>query len=113
MNGELRSISTEDTSLIPRRQGVLECLRCHWPEIQSYGVKTIAVFGSTARDEARPDSDVDLLVEFEADARVTFYQFCDLQDYLESILRIRVDLGTFDSLRPRTAAKILKEAVYV
>ncbi len=103
----------EDQFLIPRRQEVLERLRCHWSEIKGHGVETMAIFGSTARDEARPGSDVDMLVKFRADARVSFYQFFDLQDYLESILRVRVDLGTFDSLHPRIAAEILKEAVYV
>ncbi|AGY59555.1 nucleotidyltransferase family protein [Gloeobacter kilaueensis] len=97
----------------PRRQEVLDCLRRHWSQLQAFGVKSIALFGSVVRDEARRDSDVDLLVEFEPGEVVTFARFFELQDFLEALLQRPVDLGTPSSLKPRIAASVFKELIYV
>ena len=68
-----------------RRDDVLERLNLHREELRTrFGVGSIALFGSYARDEARPDSDVDLLVEFERPP--TFLSYMDLIDYLEQLL---------------------------
>ena len=48
-----------------RKDQVLAILSAHQAELRELGVKSLALFGSVARDEARPDSDVDLLIEFE------------------------------------------------
>ena len=76
-----------------------------------YGVKSLALFGSVARDEATPASDVDLLVDF--DRPVGLFGLFALQDYLETILGCPVDLGTPDSLKPRLREKVLAESVNV
>jgi hypothetical protein len=78
---------------------------------QKYGVKSLALFGSVSRDEAGPASDVDLLVEF--DRPVGYFGLFALQDYLESQLGCKVDLGTPHSLKPRIRARILGECVRV
>lgn len=92
-----------------RRDEALRILAEHREEIARYGVKSLALFGSVARDEARPDSDVDVLVEFEKP--VGFFKFYDLQQYLESILGRRVDLVTRDGLHPRLKDRILGEVI--
>ncbi len=94
-----------------RRDELLNLLTEHRAEIRSLGAKSLAVFGSFARDEARQDSDVDLLVEF--DAPPTFNQFMDLKFYLEDLSGRRVDLGTSDSIKARVRQRILREAIYV
>ncbi len=76
-----------------------------------YGVKSLALFGSVARDEATSTSDVDLLVEF--DRPVGLFGLFVLQDYLEILFGCPVDLGTPDSLKPRIRSKVLEECVYV
>ncbi len=73
------------------------------------GVKSIAIFGSTARNEAREDSDVDVLVEFSGD--VGLFEFLDLQARLEAIVGRKVDLVTDDALKSQMRPRILKEAV--
>jgi predicted nucleotidyltransferase len=78
---------------------------------ERYGVKSLALFGSVARDEATPASDVDLLVEFNRP--VGLFGLFALQDYLESLLGCPVDLGTPDSLKPRIRARVLQEMVHV
>jgi hypothetical protein len=75
------------------------------------GVKSLALFGSAVRGEAREDSDVDLLVEFQRP--VGLFEFIDLKGYLEDLLGCRVDLGTSASLRPQLRDAVLREAVYV
>jgi predicted nucleotidyltransferase len=65
---------------------------------KQYGVKSLALFGSVARDEATSSSDVDLLVEFNRP--VGYFGLFALQDYLEKLLDCPVDLGTPDSLNP-------------
>jgi predicted nucleotidyltransferase len=92
-----------------RRDEVLRILRDHREEFRAYGVKHLVLFGSVARDEAGPDSDVDILVEF--DEPVGLFRLLDLKDHLERLLGARVDLGTEDGLQPRTRARVLKEVV--
>lgn len=94
-----------------QRDAVLELLRAHRADLERLGVKSLALFGSTARNEATPMSDVDLLVEFARP--VGLFEFIDVQNYLEELLESRVDLGTPGSIRPRLRERVLREAVYV
>lgn len=75
---------------------------------RKYGVRALALFGSQARGDARPDSDVDLLVEFE---NPTFDNFMNLKFDLEQRLRRPVDLVTRAALRPRLRPYIEAEAI--
>ncbi|MBI4572943.1 MAG: nucleotidyltransferase family protein [candidate division NC10 bacterium] len=93
------------------RDEIIRLLREHRPELERLGVKSLALFGSTARGEAREESDVDLLVEFQRP--VGLFEFVDLKGYLENLLGCRVDLGTPASLKPQLRDPVLKEAVYV
>ncbi len=72
-------------------------------------MKSLLVFGSVARDEARTDSDVDLLVEF--DRPVGLFTFIRLKRYLEGIFECPVDLGTPDSLKPYLREPVFREAI--
>jgi predicted nucleotidyltransferase len=94
-----------------RRSEILQELAAHRDELTRMGVKTLAVFGSVARDEARPDSDVDLLVEFLGPA--TFNGYMDLKFFLEDLLGRPIDLVTRKSIRPRLKTQIESEAFYV
>ena len=95
-----------------RKQELLERLATHRNVLRGqFGVKELLVFGSVARDEARPDSDVDVLVTFVSTAR--FDQFMELKFYLEELLGARVDLVTRKALRPHMRASVEQEAVNV
>ncbi|MCX6376309.1 MAG: nucleotidyltransferase family protein [Armatimonadetes bacterium] len=91
------------------RDEVLSILAEHKAELVAMGVKSIAIFGSTARNEAGADSDVDILVEFSAP--VGMFKFLDVKARLESILGREVDLATPDALRQQMRPRILKEAI--
>jgi uncharacterized protein with HEPN domain/predicted nucleotidyltransferase len=82
-----------------RRAEALRLLEAHRDELaREYRVTSLDLFGSLARDEAGPDSDVDLLVEFERPT--SFVELVDLQHRLEAIFGTKVDLVTPAGLRP-------------
>jgi predicted nucleotidyltransferase len=94
-----------------KRETVLRILSTHRQDLKNFHVKALALFGSVARDEARAESDVDLLVEFEG--RATFDRYMDLKFFLEECLGCRVDLVTRDALKPRLRPQVEKEAILV
>jgi uncharacterized protein len=81
--------------------------------LEKFSVKSISVFGSVVRDELRPDSDVDILVEFHSNARIGFFTFVHFKNQLSDLLGCPVDLVTPDVLHPALKEKILGEAVHV
>ena len=91
---------------------ILEVLRTNVITIQSFGVKTIGVFGSYVREEQGNTSDLDVLVEFEK-GKKNFDNFMDLLFFLEDLLQIKVDLVTKKALSPYIGPSILKEVVYI
>jgi len=93
------------------RDEVLTILRAHLPEIRALGVSSLALFGSFARDEAGPDSDVDVLVEF-AD-RPTFRSYSAVLFYLEDLLGRPVDLAIRGDVKARIRPRVEREAVRV
>jgi predicted nucleotidyltransferase len=92
-----------------RRADALRLIEAHRAELKSFGVRSLALFGSVARDEARPDSDVDVLVEFAEP--VGFFHVFRVRRRLEEILGTNVDLITPGGLRPELRNGILAEAV--
>ena len=78
-------------------------------EIRALGVERLALFGSVVRGEARPDSDVDLLVQFTPGAK-TYARFFALSELLEASLGRPVELVTLEALSPFLGPRILAEA---
>jgi uncharacterized protein len=89
----------------------LKILKKNSPELERLGVKSLALFGSTARNEATSTSDVDILVEFNRS--VGLFEFVRLKILLEEMLNRKVDLVTQDALHPALRERILNEAIYV
>lgn len=93
-----------------QRDEALKILADHRQDLERFGVKSIAIFGSVARNEARADSDVDVLVEFAAP--VGLFELVRLGDYMESVFGRRVDITTPGGLKRQLRDRILQEAVY-
>jgi uncharacterized protein len=95
------------------RADVLQKLRAELGSLRErYGVESLALFGSMARDEAGPDSDVDVLVEFGRP--ITLFDLVAVQQYMERCLGVRrVDLVPRDSVYPAFRDDILREALHV
>lgn len=94
-----------------RRDEVLRILREHWAEIRAFDVTGLYLFGSVARDEATPESDVDILVDFDPAASVGMFKYLRLQRYLASLLGRKVDLVTREAIRPQLAKYIFEDLV--
>ncbi len=94
------------------KDNVLELLRAHREEIERrFGVRSLSLFGSVARDEATEDSDVDLLVEF--DPPPTFDRYMDLKLFLEDLLGRKVDLVDAPTLRERVRPYVERDLIHV
>ena len=95
-----------------RRDEALRILREHKDELKSsFGVGSLSLFGSMARDEAGPESDVDVLVEFIEPE--TFASYVDLKFFLEDLFGRRVDLVTVEGLRERIRPYVERELIRV
>lgn len=79
--------------------------------IKAFGIKSLELFGSVARNEATSSSDLDFLVEFEGPA--TFDRYMDLKFFLEDLFDRPIDLVTKRALKSQIKATVLKEAIRV
>jgi predicted nucleotidyltransferase len=96
-----------------KRDEVVQKLRAERERLRKkFGVQSLALFGSVARDEAGPGSDVDVLIEFARP--ITLFDLVAVQQYLERCLGVpRVDVVPRDSVHSAFRANILEEAVHV
>lgn len=93
------------------REDIILKIRAHSREMAAVGVRRLALFGSVARGEDSPDSDVDVLVAF--DGQTTFDQYFDLKFWLEDMLGRPVDLVAEKALRPEMAPEVNREALHI
>ena len=94
-----------------QRDQVIHLLSAQRPRLEQLGVRTMSVFGSIARGDNRPGSDVDILVEFSGKA--TFDRYMELKFFLEDLLGVSVDLVTEKALRPEMRPMVEREAIRV
>jgi predicted nucleotidyltransferase len=87
---------------------ILNALTANDAKIKSFGVRTLGLFGSCARGEQTPASDLDFVVEFE---RKSFDAYMDLKFFLEDLFDKPVDLVLSDGIKPRLRTAILQEAL--
>jgi predicted nucleotidyltransferase len=91
---------------------VIKKLASFEDELKKFSVKDLYLFGSYAREEAGEQSDLDILVEFEAGAQIGLFEFARLRRQLSELLGREVDLVTPDAIRPEMKDQILREAVH-
>jgi predicted nucleotidyltransferase len=94
------------------REHVIATLRTHEQELRRRGVRHAALFGSVARGEARPASDIDILVEIEPDAPVGVFEYVGITQYLADLFPGRVDVANRSSLKPLVRPSAERDAVY-
>ena len=78
-----------------------------------YKATALYLYGSAARDELRPDSDIDVFVDFDPNSRFSLIEQIGLQDYLKDLLQRDVDLTTRGGLHPLLKARIERSSVKV
>ena len=94
---------------MPTRDQILATIDAHAEELHGLGARSLALFGSMARGEGSPSSDIDLLVELQPK---TFDAYMDVKLFLGKILDHKVDLVLADALKPRLRPAILAGAVH-
>jgi predicted nucleotidyltransferase len=92
------------------RSDVLQTLSMQRNDLKRLGVKSLRLFGSVARDEARPDSDIDFLVEFVS--APSFFELFEVQYFLEDLFHCKIDLGMEESLKEHLREPVLKDVIY-
>jgi uncharacterized protein len=94
------------------RQSVLAILKKHQAELERQGVRHAALFGSVARGEAKPDSDIDIMVDLDPDARLGVYEYVGIKDYIAELFDQPVDVVNREGLKPYVRPAVLTDAVY-
>lgn len=96
-----------------KKEKIIEILKSNRALLEEFHVCSLSVFGSIVRGEADPESDVDILVEFEPGADIGLFEFIRLRDALSDLIGMPVDMGTPDALHPALKDDILREALHV
>jgi uncharacterized protein len=91
---------------------VLETLRAHETDLRRLGVAHAAVFGSLARGEARPESDIDVLVDLDEDRPMGIFEYARLKLYISDLFDVRSEVVNRRTVRPLLEANILHDAVH-
>ena len=94
------------------KQEILERLRTNERALRERGVAHAALFGSVARGEQRPDSDIDILVEIAPEAHVGVFQCVGIIQYLEAMFPLRVDVANRQGLKALVRPSAERDAIY-
>ncbi len=94
------------------RDEILATLKYAEPELRAKGVKRAALFGSRARGEARPDSDIDIMIDIDPDARIGVWGLVSIMNLIEDRFPQKVDVAERESLRPFVRPSAERDAIY-
>jgi predicted nucleotidyltransferase len=88
---------------------IVSTLQAHEPELRRAGIRHLSLFGSTARGEAGPESDIDLAAEFDPEAHIGLFGLIALENRLSEILGRKVDLLPEPVQKPRLRANVERD----
>ena len=94
------------------RSDIIIVLQAHEAALKARGVAHAALFGSVARNEQRPDSDIDIMVELDPDSCVTMFDYVDIKAYIASLFQQPVDVVNRDGLKPFVRPRAAADAIY-
>lgn len=97
----------------PTLEEVIAVLKQHEAELRARGVTRLAVFGSVARGDATPDSDVDLVIGYDHEAHFSLLDLVGIQLDATDWLGRKTDVATWDGLKPTVAARVNVDAIDV
>ena len=95
-----------------KRDQIIATLKAAEPELRRRGIRHAALFGSVARGEDRPDSDIDILVEYEPGQEGSIYDYVRLKEYVAGLFDGPVDVIDRDALKPHLRAPAARDTLY-
>jgi predicted nucleotidyltransferase len=95
-----------------RRDEVIARLKEAEPALRARGIRRAAIFGSVARGEARPDSDIDIMIELDPDANLTIYDYVGLKEFVSTLFDQPVDVVSRGGLKPFVRPSVTADAIY-
>lgn len=95
-----------------RRDEIIARLREAEPALRARGVRRAALFGSIARGDDRPDSDIDIMIEVDPDAHITVFDYVGLKEYFAGLFESPVDVVSRDGLKPYVRPSATADAIY-
>jgi uncharacterized protein len=95
-----------------KTQEALDILRRHESALRQRGVRRAALFGSIARGDNRPDSDIDVMIEVEPGAHITVFDYAGLKEYIAGLFEGPVDVVSLDGLKPYVRPDVAADAIY-
>ena len=94
------------------RQTIIARLRENEAALKQHGVAHAALFGSRARGDARPDSDTDIMIEIDPEARIGLWGYAELKEYIATLFEGPVDVVNRDALKPYVKPAAIADAIY-
>ena len=94
------------------KEQVIATLRAHERELRHRGVLHAALFGSVARGEEKPDSDIDILIELEPEAPIGLFEYVGIEQYLGDVLQGPVDVANREGLKAFVRPSAERDAIY-
>ena len=91
----------------------LATLRRHERDLRARGVRHAAVFGSVARGENRPDSDLDIMIDTDPEAHITVFDYVGIKEYIAGLFDAPVDVVNLAALKPHLRGTASSDALYV
>ncbi len=95
-----------------KRDEALQKLKDAEADLRAQGVAHAALFGSVARGEDRPDSDIDILVEIAPEIRIGLFQYVGIVQYIDGLFAVPVDVANREGLKPLVRPSAERDAVY-
>ncbi len=95
-----------------KRDEALQKLKEVEADLRAQGVAHAALFGSVARGENRPDSDIDIMVEIAPEIRIGLFQYVGIVQYIEGLFPVPVDVANREGLKPLVRPSAERDAVY-
>ena len=90
----------------------LQTLRRFEPALRGRGIKHAALFGSMVRGDNSSDSDIDIMVEFDPDARITVFDYVELKEYIAGLFDQPVDVVSSEGFKSYIRPKAMADAIY-
>ncbi len=95
-----------------KAEHVIETLRAYEPELRGRGVLHAALFGSVARGDAKPSSDIDIFVELQGNAPIGIYEYVGIQQFIRDLFREPVDVTDRAALKPYVRRQAEHDAIF-